>query len=62
MLSRLEDIFSHLCQNQKTKLLEFGGESDHVHLLIDFFPDVAPLQSTCSTHFSWGLNPRMKCL
>ena len=42
MLNRLKDIFSHLCQNQKSELLEFGGESDHVHLLIDFSPDVAP--------------------
>ncbi len=42
MLSRLKDIFSHLCQNQKSELLEFGGELDHVHLLIDFSPDVAP--------------------
>ncbi len=42
ILKRLEDIFSKLCQNQKSELLEFGGESDHVHLLIDFSPDIAP--------------------
>jgi hypothetical protein len=42
MLCRLKDIFSHLCQNQKSELLEFGGESDHVHLLIDLSPDIAP--------------------
>lgn len=42
MLNRLKDIFSHLCQNQKSELIEFNGESDHVHLLIDFSPDVAP--------------------
>lgn len=42
MLKRMEEIFSHLCQNQKCKLIEFGGESDHVHLLIDFSPDIAP--------------------
>ncbi len=42
ILKRLEDIFSQLCQNQKSELIEFGGESDHVHLLIDFSPDIAP--------------------
>lgn len=42
MLHRLKNIFSHLCQNQKNELIEFGGESDHVHLLIDFSPDIAP--------------------
>ena len=42
ILKRLEDIFSKLCQNQKSELIEFGGECDHVHLLIDFSPDIAP--------------------
>jgi putative transposase len=42
MLKRLEEIFSHLCQNQKCELIEFGKEEDHVHLLIDFSPDIAP--------------------
>jgi putative transposase len=42
ILKRLEDIFSHLCQNQKSELIKFSGEPDHVHLLVDFSPDVAP--------------------
>lgn len=42
ILKRLENIFSKLCQNQKSELIEFGGESDHVHLLIDISPDIAP--------------------
>lgn len=42
ILKRLEDIFSKLCQNQKSELIELGGESDHVHLLIDISPDIAP--------------------
>ena len=41
MLEHLEKIFSRLCSNQKSELIEFGGESDHVHLLIDLSPDVA---------------------
>lgn len=41
MLLRLEEIFTKLCQNQKSELVEFGGEADHVHLLVDLSPDVA---------------------
>ena len=41
MLERMKEIFSRLCQNQKSELIEFGGESDHVHLLVDLSPDVA---------------------
>lgn len=42
ILKSLESIFSKLCQNQKSELIEFGGEPDHVHLLIDISPDIAP--------------------
>ncbi|AFZ12106.1 transposase IS200-family protein [Crinalium epipsammum PCC 9333] len=42
ILTRMEEIFSRICLGQKSKLIEFGGESDHVHLLIDIYPDVAP--------------------
>ena len=38
MLERMKEIFERLCQNQKSELIEFGGESDHVHLLVDFHP------------------------
>jgi len=41
ILKRLEEVFSRLCQNQKSELVEFGGEADHVHLLVDLSPDVA---------------------
>lgn len=42
ILKSLETIFSKLCQNQKSELIEFCGESDYVHLLIDISPDIAP--------------------
>lgn len=42
ILKSLENIFSRLCQNQKSELLEFSGEEDHVHLLVDISPDVPP--------------------
>jgi putative transposase len=35
MLQRLEQIISELCQEQKNILVEFNGESDHVHLLVN---------------------------
>jgi putative transposase len=42
ILKDLEIIFSRLCNNAKSALIEFNGESDHVHLLVDISPDIAP--------------------
>lgn len=42
ILKDLENIFSRLCSNAKSELIEFKGESDHVHLLVDISPDIAP--------------------
>lgn len=42
ILERLREVFSGLCQNQKSELLEFSGEEDHVHLLVDISPDIPP--------------------
>jgi putative transposase len=42
ILKDLESIFSRLCNNAKSELVEFNGESDHVHLLVDISPDIAP--------------------
>jgi putative transposase len=39
ILQRLEQIISELCQEQKNVLVEFNGESDHVHLLVNLSPD-----------------------
>ena len=39
MLERLREIFANVCVKTKCRLIEFSGESDHVHLLIDFHPD-----------------------
>jgi putative transposase len=40
MLSRLNEIFESTCQKWRCELVEFNGEPDHVHLLINFPPDV----------------------
>jgi len=33
-----EKVFSDLCKKWQIELKEFGGESDHVHLLLDCHP------------------------
>jgi len=42
ILAELEKIFSRLCEMRKCQLISFNGESDHCHLLVDMYPDVAP--------------------
>ena len=39
ILERLHEIFANVCIKTKCRLIEFSGETDHVHLLIDFHPD-----------------------
>lgn len=38
MLERLREIFRDAVRNWKGELIEFNGESDHVHLLISLNP------------------------
>ncbi len=38
---RLGEILRKLCTTQKCELVEFNGEADHVHLLVDMAPDIA---------------------
>lgn len=38
MLHRLREMFEQVCNTMGCILLEFSGEADHVHLLIDFHP------------------------
>ena len=37
---RLEQIFQENCQKWECELVEFNGELDHVHLLIEYNPKV----------------------
>lgn len=39
IMSRLKEIFSETLKKWDCTLVEFNGESDHVHLLIDYKPD-----------------------
>jgi len=41
MLDFLMKTFSDICQNFDAELVEFEGEEDHVHLLVNYPPKVA---------------------
>jgi putative transposase len=40
MIERLNDIYG-LASKVDYKLIELNGEEDHVHLLFQYFPDIA---------------------
>lgn len=40
LLARLEQICLDQCQHWDISLFEFGGEADHVHLLLDAHPNI----------------------
>ncbi|MCY9783685.1 IS200/IS605 family transposase [Nocardiopsis sp. EMB25] len=40
-LSRMEEIMRAVCADFESELVEFNGEADQVHLLVDFPPKVA---------------------
>ena len=42
MLSRLEEIFKNLMEKWEGRLVEFNGERDHVHLLLQYTPQTEP--------------------
>lgn len=39
MLEKMKEVFLRVLEPNRCILQEFNGESDHVHLLIDFHPD-----------------------
>lgn len=40
MLKELNHIFTRLLQSKNGKLLEFNGEADHIHLLLEVPPQI----------------------
>ena len=42
MLDRLKEIVTDLCQKWEVELLEFNGEADYVHLLVDMHSNIMP--------------------
>ena len=41
ILKQMESIFSTVCRDFEAQLVEFNGEQDHVHLLVNYPPKVA---------------------
>jgi putative transposase len=41
MLDRLKEIYDETCKQMDCKLLEFGGEDDHVHMMVSVHPKIA---------------------
>ncbi|WP_041681751.1 MULTISPECIES: IS200/IS605 family transposase [Cupriavidus] len=41
ILDDMRDIFASVCQNFESELVEFDGEDDHVHLLVNYPPKVS---------------------
>jgi putative transposase len=39
ILDKLKEIFTRVCEKRKCILVEFSGEENHVHLLVDAHPD-----------------------
>ncbi|WP_372810721.1 IS200/IS605 family transposase [Litorivivens sp.] len=46
-LNTLESILRLLCEKRGSKIVEFNGESDHVHFLLDYHPDTSVSQLIC---------------
>lgn len=42
MLTRLEAIFKALMEKWEGRLVEFNGERDHIHLLLQYTPQTQP--------------------
>lgn len=41
ILKNLEIIFRDVCQNFETELIEMNGETEHIHLLLNYPPKVS---------------------
>jgi len=42
MLNRCEQVMAQVCADLGATLAEFNGQEDHVHLLVQYPPKVAP--------------------
>jgi putative transposase len=41
MLARMKELMNETCEQMEAELIEFGGEDDHVHLLVIVPPKIA---------------------
>jgi len=42
LMIRLEEICKNLCQKWDSKILEFSGDKDHIHILLSLHPNIMP--------------------
>ena len=42
MLEKLKTLCNAQCQKWGIECLEFGGEADHIHLLLEMHPNIMP--------------------
>ena len=40
ILERLNEISANICDKWSVDLVEFGGEADHIHLIIETYPSI----------------------
>jgi putative transposase len=59
ILNDLRDIFSSVCTDFESYLVEFEGEGDHVHLLIEYPPKLAVSKLVNSLK---GVSSRLNCV
>ena len=65
MIESLEQIFEYLEQKYELTILEFDGEKNHVHLLIDYKPSIsisklAQILKGASSRYLKRTNPEIK--
>ena len=41
ILDSMKDVFDSVCSDFESSLIEFDGEGDHVHLLVNYLPKVS---------------------
>src|SRR5947207_15583265 len=46
ILRRLKEIFGTVCNDFEAELVEFDGEDDHVHILVQYPPKVSGISSS----------------
>ncbi len=42
LLDRLEEILREQCKKWDVDIAEFGGEADHIHLMLEMHPNIEP--------------------
>ena len=40
MITRLTDVITDLCEKWDCKVIEFNGEDNHIHLLLQYYPQM----------------------